>query len=191
MSVENCLRMIENYQPINDQEKEDRQLMLTFLKENEDAFLRSNRIAHFTASAWITNSKQDQVLLIHHNIYNAWTWSGGHADGQSDLLAVALKEAKEETGLSKLKILDSSPISLEALTVNGHYKAGQWVPSHLHLNLTFLFEADPLDELAIKADENSGVAWFTPQDAIELNLTAEPWFAERIYPKLNARLNKY
>lgn len=191
MSAKNCWKMIEDYSPRNDQEKADQLLMLAFLKEHEDAFLRSNLTAHFTASAWITSNKRDQVLLIHHNIYNTWTWCGGHADGQTDLLAVALTEAKEETGLKELKVLDNSPLSLEVLTVNGHYKAGHWVPGHLHLNLTFLLEADPRAELAIKADENSGVAWFAPEAAIELNRTAEPWFAERIYPKLNERLKEY
>lgn len=49
----------------------------------------------------------------------------------------------------------------------------------MHLNITYLLEADPEEHLSIKEDENSGVAWFTPEEALEKS--TEPWFVERVY----------
>ena len=72
--------------------------------------------------------------------------------------------------------------SLESLTVDGHVKKGKYVSSHLHLNVTYLLEADCEEAVSIKADENSGVAWFSPEEA--LKKSTEPWFVERVYAKL-------
>ena len=72
--------------------------------------------------------------------------------------------------------------SLEALTVDGHVKKGRYVSSHLHLNITFLLEADSEEAVYIKEDENSGVAWFTPKEALEKS--TEPWFVEHVYSKM-------
>ena len=69
--------------------------------------------------------------------------------------------------------------SLEVLTVDGHEKRGAYVPSHLHLNVTYLLEADDTDALTVCEAENSGVRWFSLEDA--LKASAEPWFVERIY----------
>ena len=57
-----------------------------------------------------------------------------------------------------------------------------YVSSHLHLNVTYLLEADSEEQVSVKADENSGVAWFTPEEA--LKKSTEPWFVERVYAKL-------
>ena len=76
--------------------------------------------------------------------------------------------------------------SLEILTVDGHEKRGQYVPSHLHLNVTYLLEADEHDSLQVCEAENSGVRWFSLTDA--LTAPSEPWMVERIYRKLNAKL---
>ena len=124
--------------------------------------------------------------MVYHNIYNSWSWTGGHADGETDLLSVAIREAKEETGIHTVRPLSDRIYSLEILTVDGHEKKGQYVSSHLHLNLTYLLEADETEHLAYKADENSGTGWFTLEDAI--SASSEPWFRARIYSKLNQKL---
>ena len=76
--------------------------------------------------------------------------------------------------------------SLEILTVDGHEKRGRYVPSHLHLNITYLLEASPAEAVRCKPDENSRVGWFPPEEAEAAS--SEPWFRERIYSKLNAKL---
>ena len=130
-----------------------------------------------------------KVLLCYHNIYRSWSWLGGHADGEHDLLAVAEREVLEESGLSKVTPLSEKIFSLEILTVDGHEKRGVYVPSHLHLNVTYLLQADPEAPLSKKADENSAVAWFPAGEAVEAS--SEPWFRERIYPKLNEKMARF
>ena len=180
---------IAAYVPYNDQEKRDRELILSFLDHNPDAFLRSNALAHMTASAWVVNPARDKVLMVYHRLYDSWSWTGGHADGETDLLTVALREVREETGVEHLRPVTTAIYSLESLTVDGHEKRGEYVSSHLHLNLTYLIEADEHDTLRVCEAENSGVRWFSPDEA--LRACSEPWFVERIYRKLNEKLKYF
>lgn len=176
------------YQPFNEQEEKDREVMLALLDTQPDIFERKNRVAHFTASAWLVNQAHDKVLMIYHNIYHSWAWTGGHADGDRDLLAVAKREAMEETGVTEIRVISEDIFSLEILTVDGHEKRGVYVPSHLHLNVTYLLEADEAEVLRIKPDENSGVRWFSLEEA--LAACSEPWMIERVYKKLNAKVRE-
>ena len=180
-ALENALR---RYHPWNEQEEADRTVMLRLLQQ-PDIFLRQNQMAHFTASSWIVDAGRQRTLMAYHRIYNAWAWTGGHADGETDLLAVALREAAEETGVHA-RAVSPEIFSLEILTVDGHEKHGRYVPSHLHLNVTYLLEADPTEPIRAKADENAAVRWFSLEDALEN--CAEEWMVRRVYSKLNAKL---
>ena len=177
------------YEPFNEQEEKDKAIMLEWISSGAEVFTRENKTAHFTASAWVVDQKREKVLMIYHNIYNSWAWMGGHADGEKDLLAVAEKEAKEESGIKNIRPLSEDIFSLEVLTVDGHEKRGEYVSSHLHLNVTYLFEADEEQELFIKPDENSGVAWVAFDDI--KNKSTEPWFIERIYSKLCGKVKSF
>lgn len=126
--------------------------------------------------------------MIYHNIYNSWAWTGGHSDGDSNLLKVSIREVKEETGIRTVKPITENIFSLEIICVNGHVKREKYVPSHVHLNVTYLLEADENEELKIKADENSGVKWVDIDKAV--GLSTEPWM-QGIYKKLIKKLNKY
>lgn len=170
------------YQPTNAQEATDKQVMLDFIRKNPDCLLRDNLIAHFTASIWTVNKARTKTLMVYHNIYNSWSWIGGHADGEEDLKSVALRELMEETGVRHARLVSEDIFSLEVLTVDGHMKRGKYVPSHLHLNVTYLAEADEAEELFIKADENKAVRWFKNEEA--LKASTEPWFVENVYKKL-------
>ena len=141
-----------------------------------------------TASAWVVDKDRSKVLMVYHNIYHSWSWLGGHADGETDLLAVAIREVKEEAGISDVRPVSEEIFSLESLTVDGHVKKGRYVSSHLHLNVTFLLEGDTEAPLAVKPDENSRVGWI-PADEIE-SRCSEPWFAERIYSKLGEKVKR-
>jgi len=185
----NMREKIELYKPFNEQEERDKELILEYMAENPNIFLRESRLAHMTASAWIVNKERTKVLMVYHNIYNSWSWLGGHADGETDLLKVALREAREESGLRNVRPVSEDIYSLESLTVDGHMKKENYVSSHLHLNVTYLLEADEEEALSIKPDENSGVAWFGLEEAIEAS--TEEWFKENVYSKLNDKLRKY
>ena len=179
------LNQLEQYRPFNEQEARDREELLRRVCSGEDLYTRDNP-AHFTASAWVVSPNRDQVLMAYHNLYDSWAWLGGHADGERDLLSVAMREVREESGLVQLRPVSRDIYSLEILTVNGHEKHGRYVSSHLHLNLTYLLEADPAAPLRCKPDENSRVGWFSLEEAIKAS--SEPWFRQRIYSKLNAKL---
>ena len=183
------LRELAAYQPWNEQEERDRAELLRRLDSGEDLYSRDNASAHLTASAWVVSPDRTQVLLAYHNLYDSWAWLGGHADGDRDLLAVALREVREESGLAEVRPISDRIYSLEILTVDGHEKRGRYISSHLHLNVTYLLEADPAAPIRPKPDENSRVGWFTLEDAIMAS--NEPWFRERIYKKLNEKLKNF
>ena len=179
---------IEKYVPYNEQEEKDKNTILKYMDTFEDTLTRNNEFGHFTASAWVVNKERTKVLMIYHNIYKSWAWTGGHADGESDLLSVAVREVKEETGVENVKVLDDDIFSLEIVCVNGHIKRGKYVSSHVHLNVTYLLEVDESETLRIKEDENSGVKW-VPIDEVEVT-SNERWVKEKVYRKLNEKLRK-
>lgn len=183
------VRQILDYEPWNDQEAINESMILDALKSQANIFRRENKQAHMTASAWVANPERSKVLMVYHNIYDSWSWMGGHADGEEDLLAVAVREVQEESGLQHVRTVTDAIFSLEALTVDGHWKDGEYVSSHLHLNLTYLLEANENDPLSVKADENSGVAWFDLDEAVRAS--SEPWIREHVYRKLNEKLRSF
>ncbi len=179
---------IRAYQPQNEQEAADQRLMLTYLQRDPDTILtRENEIGHITSSGFIVNADASKVLFAHHNLYRVWAWTGGHADGDPDLLAVALREAREETGIVHIRPLSEEIASLDILPVWGHWKRGRYVPSHQHLNVTYLLQADESDPLSVRPDENSQVGWL-PADRL-LSLTNE-WEMDGVYTKLLARARR-
>ena len=181
-------RALETFTPCCDQERRDRELLLTALERLDTPLSRENPFAHFTASSWIVNPSRTDALMAWHNIYRTWAWTGGHADGESDLLAVALREAREETGVESLKPVTEEIYSVEILPVNAHMKRGRFVSAHLHLNVTYLLEADDAQPLRPKPDENSAVAWLPLKKAAENK--EEPFMAV-IYRKLNGKLGNF
>ena len=180
------IKQLKEFCPCNPQEEQDRAELLRRLESGEELYGRENLSAHLTASSWVVSPDCTQVLMAYHNLYDSWAWLGGHADGETDLLAVALREVREESGLTQVRPVSEDIFSVEILPVSGHEKHGVYVPSHLHLNVTFLLEADPTEAVRCKPDENSSVAWFTPEAAVEAS--TEHWFRERIYKKLNEKV---
>ncbi len=157
----NIMDELIRYQPKNEQETVDKKAMLTFIKRNDDSLLRSNLVGHFTSSAIIVNEDITKVLFAHHNIYNSWAWVGGHNDGNHDPLAVAIKEAKEETGLNRVTVLSKEIAGIDNIYVMAHRKNKKFVSDHIHFNITYILQASEEDEVTAKLDENSGVRWFT------------------------------
>ena len=159
---------IKKYIPVNEQESKDKEIIIDFINKNEDVLTRENEVAHLTSSGFIVNKNRDKVLMIHHNIYNSWGWTGGHADGDSDLLEVAIKEAKEETGITNVRPIIDDICCIDILTVKGHIKKGKYVAPHLHLSVAYVLEADETEEVKVKEDENSGVKWVDIDRVLEL-----------------------
>lgn len=185
----NLKEQIENYKPYNEQEEKDKETMLKYINTFDDVLTRNNEFGHFTASSWAVNKQRTKVLMIYHNIYKSWAWTGGHADGEENLLNVAIRELKEETGVKNVKVLNNDIFSLEIICVDGHVKREKYVSSHVHLNVTYLLEVDEEETLKIKEDENSGVKWVNIEDVEKV--TDEKWVRGNIYRKENEKLKYY
>ncbi|RDY23106.1 NUDIX domain-containing protein [Romboutsia maritimum] len=180
---------IEQFIPDTTQEISDKRVILKYIDTfPNNILIRENEFAHITSSGFIMNENLDKVLMVHHNIYKTWAWTGGHADGDSDLLNVAIKEAIEETGVRDIKPLNNKIISLDILPVLGHIKKGKYVSSHLHLSIAYVLIASEENKLIIKEDENSGVRWIAVEDIDKFS--NEPYLIE-IYKKIINRARAF
>lgn len=183
----NWIDSINEYTPFNEQEEKDKEVIIKYSNTFDDILTRDNEIIHITSSAFIINKAKDKVLMIHHNIYNSWAWTGGHADGDEDLLFVAIKEAQEETGVNNIIPISQEIASIDILPVFGHIKKGKYVPPHMHASIAYLIEADENEKLTIKPDENSGVKWI-PID--EINLYSNEPHMIKVYEKIISKIMK-
>ena len=181
------IEMLKNYHPYNEQEKEDISLIIKAEEIFGDILTRENKFCHLTSSAFVINKDHTKVLCAYHNIYKSWSWVGGHADGDDDMLYVAEKETREETSLINFKIISELPISVEILPVKSHVRKGKYVPAHQHFNVTYLFEADENDAIRILEDENSNIGWLTFDELIDKS--DEPYMIP-VYKKVIEKINK-
>jgi 8-oxo-dGTP pyrophosphatase MutT (NUDIX family) len=137
---------------------------LRFVAAHEDCLLRSCAPGHLTGSAWIVDAARKRTLLTHHRKLDKWLQLGGHADGDPNLLAVALREACEESGLTRLRA-----VSLDVFDVDRH-----WIPErknepgHYHYDLRFMIEADEAEPLVV-TNESKDLAWVDVSDVVRLN----------------------
>lgn len=152
------LEEIRKYVPFNEQEEIDKEYFLRFMNMYEDVLTRNNLFGHFSSSAFVVNSKKNKMLVVYHNINDGWIYPGGHADGDADLLRVALREVEEETGV-KAFVLDENIFGIQALPVKGHIKNGKYVPAHIHFDVVYLMMADDDLDLVYRPEESQGVKW--------------------------------
>lgn len=177
--------VIERYEAKDEQERQDQSLILEQMGLVGDQILtRECETAHMTSSGVILNAQMNKMLMIHHKIYDTWAWTGGHADGEDDPLAVALKEAQEETGLMHFHPVAEAPASIEVLPVLGHQKNGHYISTHLHFNVSYVLIADDTEALEVNETETNGIKW-VPIDEIG-QYSNEPAMVE-IYQKIIAR----
>jgi 8-oxo-dGTP pyrophosphatase MutT (NUDIX family) len=123
------------------------------LLESKNAFQRTHLPGHITGSAWVINQLKDQALLVHHAKLNKWVQPGGHADGDENVLQVALREAEEETGLKNFKITESIfDIDIHTIPQRKDF------PEHQHYDIRYLLEADTNQPIIVR-EESHDVKW--------------------------------
>lgn len=159
--------LLLKYSPAATEEITAKIKMLAFLESHEDCFERSCIPGHFTASAWLLSHDMKQVLLMHHTKLQRWLQLGGHCDGDHDLLNVALKEAQEESGLSKIEIVHPEIFDIDVHQIPAHKQD----PVHLHYDVRFLLKAADNSPI-IKNNESIDLCWF--ESRLELFPTKEP-----------------
>ena len=158
------LQLLENYQPFNQEETHFKQEMIEFVNQNPDCFERSLLTGHITGSAWIVDKSRQYTLLTHHRKLDKWFQTGGHCDGDSDVLNVAMKEAMEETGLTDIQAISSNIFDIDIHEIPER----KGVPTHLHYDVRFLLEAD-MNEPLIISSESSDLAWIELSKVSQLN----------------------
>lgn len=137
---------------------------ISFVEAHPDVLLRTCLQGHLTGSAWIVSPDRRWTLLTHHAKLGKWLQLGGHADGNPDLLSVALREAREESGLSSL-----SAVGTALFDVDRHWIGSRGSePGHWHHDLRFMIEADPAEALVISS-ESKELAWVEVSAVAGLN----------------------
>ena len=137
---------------------------IRFVENHADCLLRSQLSGHVTGSAWIVDASRTRTLLTHHRKLDKWLQLGGHADGDPNILAVALREAREESGLKEIK-----PAHAEIFDVDRHWIPERKAePAHWHYDLRFMIVADP-DEPLVVTNESKDLAWVAVAGVTKLN----------------------
>jgi 8-oxo-dGTP pyrophosphatase MutT (NUDIX family) len=139
-------------------------LFHTLLEDAENPFLRERLAGHFTASCWLVSADGARVLLTHHRKLGLWLQLGGHADGQRDLSAAAVREAEEESGLTGLRV-EPAIFDLDRHRIPIH----KTVPEHWHYDVRFIVRAGT-DEAYTISEESLDLAW---RDIAELAVDAD------------------
>ena len=189
MHRRDLLNMLDRYEQRYPDECDVARRIRDLVVAHADCFDRTCRPGHVTASAWVTNGNRDQVLLVHHRKLDRWLQPGGHADGQSDIPAAALREALEETGLSRLRLSDDSntptPLDLDVHIIPARYAAaGALVEdAHEHHDVRFLVIAEGNLTPQV-SDESHDVRWFT---ADELHAVTDEESVLRMWRKSHAK----
>jgi 8-oxo-dGTP pyrophosphatase MutT (NUDIX family) len=158
------LQLLENHQPFNPEETHFKKEMIEFVNQNPGCFERSLLIGHITGSAWIVDKSRQFTLLTHHRKLDKWFQTGGHCDGDSDVLNVAIKEAMEETGLTDIQAISANIFDIDIHEIPER----KGVPTHLHYDVRFLLEAD-MNEPLIISSESSDLAWVELSKVSQLN----------------------
>ncbi len=165
MHREKLKKLLYLYQPKDNVQKKILHKTINFVEENPLCFERTLSIGHITGSAFILDSTQKFGLFTHHKKLDKWLQLGGHADGDSDILNVALREAQEESGINDIQPISNQIFDIDIHTVPAHGKD----PEHLHYDIRFLFETNKKNPLII-TKESKQLAWIPLQKISEYTM---------------------
>ena len=181
MYRQKLLRKLHRYQPSDGEEQKALKETIAFVETHKDCFERSCPMGHLTGSAWVENFDGTKFLLDDHKKLKFWVQLGGHPEpGEHDILQVALREVKEESGLKSVVCLDP-----EIFDIAVYYFNDGKEPPHLHFDVNFLLKAiDPKEAIRI-SDESEDVRWFS--ELPHYNGTEEVYAILRMFDKWKQR----
>lgn len=167
MLRDDLLRQIAAYREAHPDEVEIADRFTRFISTQPDCFERSLAIGHITGSAWIVNRDSSLILLTHHRKLDRWLQLGGHADGDPDVVQVALREAREESGLDSFEVLGEGIFDLDIHPI----PARGDTPEHLHYDVRYLLRANCEGQYTV-SEESHDLRWVRPDELPAL--TSEP-----------------
>lgn len=166
--MEILTEQISKYKETGIQEVNDKRIILQLIKTyGANVLSRENETFHITVSGLVCNKYLNRMLLVHHNIYDTWSFIGGHADSNADLLNVLIGEVREEAGLNKVSPYCPGIQSIDILTTGHHMKNEKYVAPHLHLNISYFIIADEEEAILFKKDEVSNAKWVSAGDIFD------------------------
>lgn len=174
MKREQLLTLLQKYQPTPEEES-SKNAMIVFAQSNENCFERFLESGHFTASSWLLNKDGSKALLMHHTKLDRWFQLGGHCDGNPDVLAVAIKEAQEESGIEGISAVNSEIFDVDVHTIP-EYKG---IPEHTHYDIRFLLQVTS-DEEIVQNRESKELRWI---DKNQDNLPTDERSVTRMFEK--------
>lgn len=158
------LTKLREYCPYDQHEQDMYETLLRFVETESNCFDRGLQIGHVTGSAWIVDNALTKALLTHHFKLDRWLQLGGHADGDPDILRVALREAREESGIENIRPLSEAIFDVDVHSIPA--RSGE--PRHLHYDVRFLLEADA-DAPLIVSNESKDLAWIPLEDIARIS----------------------
>jgi 8-oxo-dGTP pyrophosphatase MutT (NUDIX family) len=168
------LNLLSKYKPTAE-EVTFKEKIIQFVQKHPDCFERSLLIGHITASAWLLNRDESKALLMHHTKLDRWFQLGGHCDGETDTLAVAIKEAQEESGINHIV-----PFSTEIFDIDVHQiPQHKEIPAHVHYDIRFLLKVAS-DETVVQNIESKELRWI---DKNPTNLPSNERSVVRMFEK--------
>ena len=155
MHRQQLLNLLSEY---NDQ-SHLKQRFIDFIEKYEDCFSRENTYGHITGSCWLLDRTGEKTLLTHHRKLNMWLQPGGHCDGDSDVTAVSLKEAIEETGIERWDFVDGKIFDIDCHEI----PARKDEPGHFHFDIRFAMICGESEKYTV-SEESHDLAWVPLQD---------------------------
>lgn len=155
MHRKTLIELLEKYTPAP-QEADSKQNILFFIESNPNCFDRTLEVGHITGSAWLVNKSGDKALLMHHRKLDKWLQLGGHADGESDILSVALKEAQEESGIQNIEPVMNDIFDIDIHKIPSNSKERE----HFHYDVRFLLQVKS-DEDFLSNQESKELRWIS------------------------------
>lgn len=143
MHRQHLLHLLDAYDPFHPEEIQYKHDMLHFVKNNARCFERSLETGHMTASSWLVSQDGSQALLMHHTKLNRWLQLGGHADGHSNLLEVAKKEAREESGITHIEAIAAEIFDIDIHLIPENLKE----KAHYHYDVRFLLQVKSFERV--------------------------------------------
>jgi 8-oxo-dGTP pyrophosphatase MutT (NUDIX family) len=169
MRAMGLVEQLRDHSPADEEEARDLLAISAFVARHADPFDRRIREGHLTASALVVAAEGDRVLLLHHRKLDRWLQPGGHADpGEAAGEAVALREAREETGLADLRLHAKAPRPLD-VDVHDIPARGDEL-AHEHLDLRYLVTAPPIAIVSRSLEETKDLRWFSWDELDGLDL---------------------